>query len=848
MTEHFSKNYLIIIYFYRQFSLNIKPLQMKIQNWFRLSLPHIIAVVIFIVVSVAYFYPILEGKILHTNDGTVASNSAREIMDFRAKYGKDPLWTNSMFSGMPAYLISVIYKGNIIRFADIFLRFLKHPAASIFLTMLGFYILLLLLKVDSWLAIAGALAYGFSTYFFFILAAGHNTKAIAIAYMAPMIGSIFYTYRKDAIKGALLTAFFMALEIYANHPQITYYSFICLLIFIITEFIYALRAKELKPFFRSSLVLIFPVLLAVGMNFNSLYTTYEYGKYSTRGKSDLVTGSPTETSGLDKEYITQWSYGIDETFTLFIPNFKGGACQPFSNNSNTVSALRQNNAAKYAKQFVTYWGSQPWVDGPVYVGAIVFFLFILGLLIIKGPEKWWLLAATILSIMLAWGKNFMPLTNLFVDFFPGYNKFRAVTMTLVIAEFCIPLLGFIALRDIFSGKVNKNEMWKGLKIAFAITGGLTLLFVIIPGLAGSFQSQMEKQAANFPAWLSSAIIADRKALLRGDSLRSFFFILLAASALGAWYYEKLKKEYVIGLLALLIMADMWLVDKRYLDADKFVRQEVRTKMLAPSAADNFIMNDKSYYRVLNLSVSPFSDASTSLYHNSIGGYHGAKLKRYQELIDSSLTHDIGLIQTVGGTAKTLDEVNSVFGSTHALNMLNTKYIIYTPELPPLVNNNALGSVWFADRPEFVENANAELSAINKTDLSKIAVIDKQFGSQVRNNPYTVESGDTIYLTSYKANELIYKSKSAGERLAVFSEIYYPAGWKSFIDGKETAYFRADYVLRGIMVPQGEHEIRFSFEPSSFKTGNIVSTTSSAIFILLVAGFIGFQVRNKQKTA
>ncbi len=819
---------------------------MKLKNGFRLALPHLLAVLIFTVVSVAYFYPILEGKILHTNDGTVASNSSREIGEFRAKYGKEPLWTNSMFSGMPAYLISVLYKGNIIKYADYVLRFLKHPAASIFLTMLGFYILLLLFKSDPWLAIAGALAYGFSTYFFFILTAGHNTKAIAIAYMAPMIGSIYYTYRKDAIKGALLTTFFLALEIFANHPQITYYSMICVLIFIITEFIFALRTSEIKQFVRSSLFLIVPLLLAVGMNFNSLYSTYEYGKYSTRGKSDLALKTTTQTSGLDKDYITQWSYGVDETFTFFIPNFRGGACQPFSSTSNTVGALRQNNAAQYARQFQQYWGSQPWVDGPVYVGAIIFFLFILGLLIVKGRIKWWLLAATLLSVMLAWGKNFMPLTNLFLDFFPGYNKFRAVTMTLVIAEFCIPLLGILALKEFLSGETNRKELLRGLQIAFGITGGLTLLFVILPGLAGSYLSHMEKQS-NFPAWLSTAIIADRKILLRSDSLRSFILILLAAASLAAFYYEKIKKGHVIAALALLIVFDMWFVDKRYLNADNFVRKEVRAKMLAPSAADKNIMKDTTFYRVLNLSVSPFNDASTSLYHNSIGGYHGAKLKRYQELIDSSINHDITLIQTVGGSAKTIEEVHSVFSSTNALNMLNTKFVIYNPDEAPLGNTNALGNVWLAETPKLVANANEELSSINMTDLSNIAVIDKSFSNQIRNNTYPVEKGDTIYLVSHKANELVYHSKANGERLAVFSEIYYPAGWKSFLDGKETNYFRADYVLRGMIIPAGEHDIRFSFEPSSFSTGNMVSTMSSVIFILLIAGYIGMQIRNKRRT-
>jgi hypothetical protein len=819
---------------------------MQVKSWFKPLLPHLVAVIIYIAVSVIYFYPLLEGKVLHTNDQTVASSAAKEISDFRAKYGEEPLWTNSMFSGMPAYLISVIYKGNIVKYADTLLKFLKHPASLIFLTMLGFYVLLLFFRVDAWLAIAGGLAYGFSTYFFFILAAGHNTKALAIAYMAPMIGGIYYTYRQNAIKGALFTTFFLSLEIIANHPQITYYSFICVLVFIITEFVFAVRKKEIQPFIKSSLILIVPLVLSIGMNFNSLYTTYEYGKYSTRGKSDLEIKGTQQTSGLDKDYITQWSYGVNETFTLFIPNFKGGADLPFGSNSETATALRKNNAGQYLRQFQMYWGTQPWVDGPVYVGAIAFFLFILGLIIIKGPEKWWLLAATILSVMLAWGKNFMPLTNLFLDYFPGYNKFRAVTMTLVIAEFCIPLLGILAVRDILNGTAPRKDIWKGIRIAFGITGGITLLFLLLPGLAGSFLSPTESQA-NLPAWLSSALTADRKMLLRSDAFRSLFLILLAAATLTGFYYNKLKKEYVIALLALLFLFDMWLVDKRYMNADKFVRKDEKTRMLAPSIADKIILKDTTDYRVLNLSVSPFNDASTSYFHKSIGGYHGAKLKRYQELIDTSLNYDISLIQSIGKVAKSMDDMQSVFARTNALNMLNAKYIIYSPDEVPLVNQKAMGNAWFATTPVIVNNANEELSSINNSDLSKVAIIDKHFKDQITSSSYPVVRGDTIALESYKPNDLKYFSRAHGDKLAVFSEIYYPAGWKCYIDGKESNYFRTDYVLRGLIIPSGDHQIRFSFAPSSYIIGNRISFISSLVFVLLAAAYILFQVRTKRRS-
>jgi hypothetical protein len=822
---------------------------MQIRTVLKPILPHVVAVAIFITISVVYFYPALEGKVLRANDSTVSRDAAKEISDFRAKYGKEPLWTNSMFSGMPAYLISTKYTGNLVVYADRVLKFLKLPAASIFLTMAGFYLLLLCFKVDIRLAVAGAIVYGLSTYFFFILAAGHNTKAYALAYMAPMIGGIYYTYRYNAIKGALITGFFLTLELLANHPQITYYSFICILIYLIAELVSAIREKELPAFLKKSAVLIIPVLLAVGMNFASLYTTYEYGKFSTRSKSELISNDVNQTSGLDKDYVTTWSYGVGETFTFLIPNFRGGSSRLFANNSETVSALRKNNAAQAIDQFRVYWGTQPGTDGPVYVGAIVVFLFILGLVILKGPVKWWLLSATVLSVMLAWGKNFMPLTSLFLDFFPGYNKFRAVTMTLVIAEFCMPLLGILALRNIFNGTTTPKEVLRGIKIAFGVAGGLALLFVLFPNLAGSYIDPREEQA-QLPGWLTSALIADRKMLLKVDALRSFGFILLAAAGLIAYHYKKLKMETVVIGLAVLFFLDMWFVDKRYLNSGNFVAPSVYQKASAPTIADNLIMKDPSDYRVLNLSVSPFNDASTSLYHKSIGGYHGAKIKRYQDLIDSAIIGDVVLYQTALGKVKTiqdlalLDPLLSKLNSNNALRMLNTKYFIIDGQIAPAVNTLALGNAWFVATPLMVSNPNEEISMINKFDPKNQAIIDKRFKDQITSAVYQPAPGDTISLTSYKPNELTYKYSSQGERLVVFSEIYYPAGWKAYIDGAEKPYFRTDYVLRGMIVPAGNHEITFRFKPASYTTGNTVQLASSLIFILLVAGYSGFLLRNK----
>lgn len=809
---------------------------MKLLN-IKNSLPHLIAVIFFIVISYIYFYPALEGKILRANDSMVSRINSKEIADYREEYGKEPLWTNSIFSGMPAYLISVKHPGNLFKYVDNILRIFKMPVSVLFLSMAGFYILLLMFGVNPWLAIAGSLAYGFSSFFFQILAAGHNTQAIALAYMAPMIGGVWYAYRHDAIKGALFTAFTLTMEIVANHPQITYYAFMCLLVFLITEFIYAIKEKAVAKFIKTSLILIIPVIIAVGINFGNLFTVYEYGKYSMRSKSELVTPDNRNTSsGLDRDYIVNWSYGIDETFNLLIPNYKGGSSKPFNRNSETFKALRQNNAVQAAGSIMKYWGTQPGTDGPHYVGAIMVFLFVFGLVIVKGREKWWLLVATALSIVLAWGRNFMPFTNFFIDFFPGYNKFRAVTMILVISQFCIPLLGVLTLRDIYNGSAGRKEILKGLKIAGGITAGFLLLVLLLPGIAGSFINR-EYEPAMFPDWLKPAVIADRKELLRADAFRSLVFILLACGALLGFMYEKLRRKYSILILGGLILIDLWSAGKRYLNADTFEKP----KTISPTFADEFILKDKSYHRVLNLSVSTFNDNTpTSYFHKSIGGYHGAKMRRYQELIDSSIFRDMNRF----ASASTLEELPPILKETYVLNMLNIKYIIYNPDATALLNPNAQGNAWFVTKPILVDNANEEIVRINTLNPATEAVIDRKFSDQVSANEYPVDASEKIELTSYKPNELIYKSSTRTEKLAIFSEIYYPAGWKCFIDGTESRHFRANYVLRAMILPPGDHEIKFVFEPSSYFKGNKVSLASSVILILLLAGYLGNELRKR----
>jgi hypothetical protein len=816
---------------------------MQINDKIKPLLPHLIAVLIFVVVSFVYFYPVLEGKVLKANDSTVSKINSKEIQDFRDKFGREPLWTNSIFSGMPAYLISTKYPGNLVKYADTLLRIFKMPVSVLFLSMLGFYIMLLIFGLDPWLAMTGALAYGLSSFFFQILGAGHNTQAIALAYMAPMIGGIYYTYRHDALKGALFTAFVVALEIQANHPQITYYAMICLFIFGIVEFVYSWKNNSVVKFLKTTALLIVPFIIAIGVNFASLYTTYEYGKYSIRGKSDLTGENTNVTSGLNKDYITNWSYGVDETFNLLIPNYKGGSSRSFDRTSETFKALSQNNNQSHFNEFQKYWGPQPGTDGPHYAGSIVIFLFVLGLILIKGPEKWWLIATTILSVMLAWGKYFMPFSNLFINYFPGYNKFRAVTMTLVIAEFCIPLLGFLALRDIFNGTISRKEIIRGLKIAVGITGGFILLVIIIPGIAGSFLGQGEGE---LPVWLRTALISDRKDLLRNDSVRSLVFILLSSGVILGFIYEKLRKGYAILIIALLIVFDLWTVDKRYLNADRFERPSTIQKSFTPTLADAFILRDPSQHRVLNLS-NPFNDNSpTSYFHKSIGGYHGAKMERYQELIDSCIYPELSLFLGAAGKAKSVEDLQRIFDSIPqpSLNMLNTKYIIYNAAAPPLINPNALGNAWFAEKPLITENANREISLMHSFNPAKEAIIINTFKNQITKSSFTVQENDKIELISYQPDELHYKYSAHEEKLVVFSEIYYPAGWKCYVDGNESQYFRTDWVLRGMVVPAGDHEIKFAFKPASYYAGNKISLASSILLILLFAGY--FMTKSKMK--
>lgn len=792
-------------------------------------IPFIVAIVLFVILSLAYMSPVLEGKKLSQGDIVRHTGMAKEIVDFREDTGEEALWTNSMFSGMPAYQISVKYKGNLVKYFDDIMRLgLPRPADMVFLYMIGFFILLIVLRVNPWLSIAGAIAFGFSSYFFIILEAGHNSKAHAIGYMAPVIAGFILAYRGKYLAGGILTMLFLALEIRAGHPQMTYYLMMLLLIFGVVELIEAIRNKQIPHFVKASSVMLLAVTIAVLTHTTSLWATWEYGKTTIRGKSELSTKKENRTSGLDKDYATAWSYGVAETGTLIIPNFHGGSSMgKLGTGSETYKVLIENNIPrKQAESFIsgapTYWGSQPFTSGPVYIGAIVMFLFIFGLFVIKGPMKWWLLTGTIISILLSWGKNFMPLTEFFLDYFPGYNKFRAVSMTLVIAELTMPILAFLALNEIFKKDINKQKLLKSLQYSFYIVGGFLLFFVLMPGAFFNFSSLSDAQ---LPEWLIQTMIDDRKSLLRMDALRSFFFVLVAALIMWFFLKEKLKISYAFALIILLVLVDMWPVDRRYLDNDNFVSESKMDRPYTKSVADEFILKDVDpNFRVLNLTVDPFKDAATSYYHKSIGGYHGAKLRRYQELYDSQIQQKFNM---------------------SVLNMLNTKYIIQpdkNKKPAAQLNMAALGNAWFVEDYLLVDNADEELEALNDFDPVQLAVIDKQFAKYLEGYTPSFDSSALIKLTQYKPNNLQYQVNTAKDQLVVFSEIYYDNGWDAYVDGVLTPHFRANYVLRSMILPAGKHLLEFKFEPKVYSVGEKVSLASSLLLIIMVLGYGIFEIR------
>jgi hypothetical protein len=792
-------------------------------------------------------FPLLEGKVLEQSDITHFKGMSKELVDFRQKTGEEAIWTNSMFSGMPGYMISVLYESNLIRPVQSFIR-LFHPAAAIFLYMLSFYILLLSMEIDRWKSVVGAIAFGLSSYFLIILAAGHNSKAYAIGYLPIVLAGVLLAFRNKLFLGAILFSIGLSLEILAGHLQITYYGLILIVIYGLVELIYSIKEKTVNSFLKAFLFLVAGTVVAVGMNFSRLYTSWEYSKETIRGPSELTINNENKTTGLDKDYVVQWSYGIGESFSLLVPNIKGGATQIHAGvDSESYKVLQQKgiqNPRQIIQSIVMYHGDQPSTAGPVYVGAIVVFLFVLGLFVVKGRYKWWLLSATIVSIVLSWGGNVMGLTSFLLDYLPLYNKFRAPSMTLVIAEITMPLLGIIALSNIISGKVETKEWLNGFKWSAIITGGLTLLFAIAPGITGDFSSRYDAML-KLPDWLVEAAVADRQAALRSDAFRSFIFIALAAGALYLWYLKKVKTSILLIGLGLLILVDLWTVDKRYLNNDNFISKREATNPFPETPADKAILQDKDlYYRVLPLQGDAFQDARTSYYHKSIGGYSAAKLRRYQEVIDHNLLPEMQLM------AKGLQsggQPDSVFNELPVLNMLNTKYIIYDLNSAPLRNAHNMGNAWFVNGFQMVKNADEEIEVLKNIDPANEAVVDQRFGKYVEGKNFQKDQNGSIVLTEYEPNYLKYVAKASSEQLAIFSEIYYDKGWYAYIDGKEVPHFRVNYVLRGLVLPAGEHTVEFKFHPKSYYTGNKISLASSILLILAIAGY-AFSEFRKRKSA
>ena len=799
--------------------------------------PHLISVAIFIAISSIYFSPVFEGKVLSAHDIDTWKGMSKEVVDFRKSTGQEALWTKRMFSGMPAYQISTRSNGNLIQYIDkVFRLGLPRPIDMLFLYLIGFYILLCTLKINYKLAIVGAIAFAFSSYFIIILQAGHMTKAHAIAYLPLIIASVLYVFRSEKwLLGAVFTSLFVALQLYSNHYQITYYTVIILFFIGVVQFVKQLQDKTLPSFFKKTGILVVAALLGAATNYTRLSTTMEYGPETQRGKSELVSVDGKEKKdGLGLEYATRWSYGKSETMTFLIPNFMGGSTGKSvleDNESVTLKYLRtirnQKKQQKLQQQTLSYWGNQPGTS-PTYVGAIIMFLFVLGILYVKSTLRIWILLATILSIMLAWGHNFMGLTEFFFNYVPYYNKFRAVTMAMIIAEFGIALLAIVALNTFLNSEKNPEKEQK-LKIAFYITGGITLLFAVIPSLFIDFLSSNDYLNNNIE--FTSRLSSDRGNILKSDAWRSFIFIFLAAGVLWGFLKGGLKKQYVVIILGFLILTDMWSVDKRYLNETHFVKEQkssfVKTK------SDNFIINlNKDHSRVFNLN-NPFNESTTSYYHNSIGGYHAAKLLRYQELIDNHLSPELQRIITNLQSQK-------VHQFSNVLNMLNTKYIIYNPKVEPIINQNALGNAWFVSEIYTVDNANKEIESLNSFNPKTTAILDKRFSQNITD--FTLNPDATIKLNQkqYQPNHLIYNlTNITSNHLVVFSEIYYEKGWNAYIDGKIVPHFRANYVLRSMMVPEGTTKIEFKFEPSSYSTGETVAYASS-ILLLLLLGLVSYK--------
>ncbi len=813
-------------------------------------LPDLIAILAFIVISFIYFFPaITEDRILFQHDTVAGAGAGQEAKEYYERTGERTRWTNALFGGMPTYQMSPSYDSTepLTFVQKVYHLFLPNYVWLTFIMMLGFYILLRAFGIPAWLAGLGGIIWGFSSYFFILIAAGHIWKFITLAYIPPTIAGIVLAYRKKYLLGGIITALFMAMQILSNHVQMTYYFLFVILFMVGAFFEDAWRKKELPQFFKATGVLIVAGLIGVSINLSNLYHTYEYSKETMRGKSELKyegAAAKQTSSGLNRDYITQWSYGIGETFSLLVPNVKGGASVPLSRSEKAMEKANPMYSSLYS-QLTQYFGDQPMTSGPVYVGAFVLMLFILGCFIVKGSMKWALLGATIFSILLSWGKNFMGLTDFFIDYIPMYNKFRAVSSILVIAEFTIPLLAILTLKEILTKPELLKEKLKYIYISFGLTGGLALLFAIAPRLFFPTYIPGNEMAAlqnALPADQLSPIIANleemRVHLFTSDAWRSFFIVTIGTLLLLAYNAKKLKATWTVAAIALLCLGDMWSVNKRYLYDEQFIPKSEQTATFRKTQTDELILQDPSLdYRVLNFAGNTFEENNTSYWHKSVGGYHAAKLRRYQEMIDHHIAKEMqAAYQEVATAGGQMDSVNAA--KFPVLNMLNTKYFIFPAgqqgQTVPIENPYTFGNAWFIDKIQYVNNANEEIDAIGQVDLQQTAIVDSKFKEALKGvNEGYKDSLSTIRLTSYEPNQLVYETSSPQDGIVVFSEIYYP-GWTATIDGKPADIARADYILRAMNVPAGKHTIEMRFDPQSL---HITEGIAYGAMALLLVGVI-----------
>ena len=805
------------------------------------------AVVLFALIAFVYFMPAdLDGRILYRHDSSAGRGAGQEQSEYHARTGEVSRWTNATFSGMPTYQTAPSYSSTngLQKVMDAYHLWLPENVWYVFAYLLGFYILLRAFDFRKELAVLGSIIWAFSSYFFIIIAAGHIWKVMALAYLPPMIAGVVLAYRGRYLSGLLLTAIFTAFEVKANHVQMTYYYLFVILFMVIAFLVEAIRSHRLDRFAKATAVCFVGAALGICINLSNLYHTWQYGQESMRGKSELVKKNAANqtSSGLDRDYITQWSYGIDETWTLLIPNVKGGASVPLAANE---TAMEKANPEFYPiyQQIGQYWGEQPGTSGPVYVGAFVLMLFVLGLFIVKGPMKWALLAATVLSILLSWGRNFMPFTDFFLDYVPLYAKFRTVASILVIAEFTIPLLAMMALRRIVEDPqvLTRNMRW--VYVSFGLTAGVALLFALMPGFFfHDFISSSERVAlGQIPDEYRHALMANltemRQAVMTADCWRSFWIVTVGVVMLLLYRINKLKAAYMIAGVGVLCLVDMWQVNKRYLNDGMFVEKSVREAPQPMSHTDQLILKDKGLdYRVLNLATNTFNENETSYYHKSIGGYHAAKLRRYQEMIEAYINPQMSrIMKAVADSDGDMTRVNgdSLFP---VLNMLNTKYIIVPlqgGQTVPLLNPYAYGNAWFVDRLTFADNANQEIERIGQIDLRHEAVADKRF-ADVLGEAVAQDKNSVAKLLAYEPNQLTYEVSSDKGGVLVFSEVYYP-GWTATIDGQPAELGRVNYILRALRMPAGKHQVKLAFFPKSVDTTETIAYVAYVVLLLIIVG-------------